>query len=146
MSPQSGRLPTPTPRLVKSYIQRFDREEDGVERARSKLSRLFPKNTVLEDVLLKVVTLNGLYHTGIFATHDVAKHILRLKIDLLLKEGQSKAIDRIARVRLGQNTRYNYSFATKYCSWHKQEAYPIYDSRVDEILWSYRNHLGFAHF
>ena|SRR2546422_9603530 len=149
MSPRTVRLPTPTPHRVESYIRRFDKEEDGVERALSKLFRLFPENTVLEDVLLKVVTLNGLYHTGIFATHDVAKHILRLKIDPLLKEGQSKAIDRIARVRLGKNTRHNfsfYSFATKYCSWHNQGAYPIYDSRVNAILWRYRKQDQFAEF
>jgi hypothetical protein len=55
----SVRLPKPTPALVRSYIRRFDKEEDGVERTLTKLFRLFPKNTTLEDVLLKVAMLNA---------------------------------------------------------------------------------------
>jgi hypothetical protein len=140
------RLPKPTPARVMSYIQRFDKEEDGVERTLTKLFRLCPKNTVLEDVLFKVVMLNALYHTSIFSPHGVAKHILWLKIDAQLQAGQSQAVDLIASVRLGKRERYNYSFATKYCSWHNREAYPIYDKRVDAILWGYKKQDHFAAF
>jgi hypothetical protein len=142
----SVRLPKPTPARVKSYIQRFDRAEAVTEGALSKLFRRFPTNTVLEDVLVKVVMVNALYHTSIFSTHDVAKHILRLKIDAQLQAGQSEAVDRIASMRFGKRERYNYSFATKYCSWHNREAYPIYDKRVDDILWGYRKQDQFAAF
>jgi len=139
-------LRKPIPALIQSYIRRFDKEGGAVERALSKLFRLFPKNTALEDVLLKVVTVNSLYRTNIFATDQVAEHILGLNIDPLLKKGQSDAVDLIACVQLGNRERYNYSFATKYCSWHNQGAYPIYDRRVDAILWGYRNQDQFAEF
>jgi hypothetical protein len=139
-------LPKPTPARVVSYIQRFDKEEGGIERTLTKLFRRCPKNTTLEDVLLKVVILNALYHTSIFSAHEVAKHILRLKIDAWLQAGQSEAVDLIARVQLGKKERYNYSFATKYCSWHNREAYPIYDKHVDAILWGYRKQDQFAEF
>jgi hypothetical protein len=129
-------------------MRRFDREEAVTECALSKLFRLFPKNTVLEEVLLKVVALNGLYRTRILANNieAVVKHILKRTTDAQLQAGQSEAVDLIASVRLGKQERYNYSFATKYCSWHNQQAYPIYDKRVDEILWGYRKQDQFAEF
>jgi hypothetical protein len=133
----SVQLPKPTPALVRSYIRRFDKEEDNVERTLAKLFCLFPKNTVLEDVLLKVVTLNGLYRTRILANdiEAVAQHILQLNIDPLLQAGQNEAVECIAEP---VNERSNYSFATKYCSWHNQKAFPIYDGYVEKILWGYR--------
>jgi hypothetical protein len=144
----SVRLPKPTPALVRSYIRRFDKEEDSVELTLAKLFSLFPKNMVLEDVLLKVVALNSLYRTRILANdiEAVAKHILKLQVDAGLQAGRSEAVDLIASVQLGKRERYNYSFATKYCSWHNREAYPIYDKRVNEILWGYKKQDQFAAF
>jgi hypothetical protein len=55
-------------------------------------------------------------------------------------------VDRIAKVtiRSSGKVRYNYSFATKYCSWHNPEAYPIWDSRVDRYLWTLQKQEHFA--
>lgn len=131
-------LPHPTEDLVQSYIQQFDQTQTVVERSLTNLFRLFPENTALEDVLLKVVVLNDLYRTAIWATYQVAEHIVSLNIDPILWEGQSGAVDMIARVRLGDKTRNNYSFATKYCAWHNPSVYPIYDGFVDQMLWAYR--------
>ena len=33
-----------------------------------------------------------------------------------------------------KNTNYTYSFATKYCNWHKKDLYPIFDSVVKRVL------------
>lgn len=38
-------------------------------------------NTFMEDVLVKVSTLNDFYRTNIFAAYKVAKHIISLDID-----------------------------------------------------------------
>ena len=39
-----------------------------------------------------------------------------------------------------------YSFASKYCSHHNPEAFPIYDSYVDEVLRYFRDVDGFTTF
>ena len=39
----------------------------------------------------------------------------------------------------GPKKKYFYSFATKYCSHHKPDMYPIYDSYVDKMLRHFRN-------
>jgi len=139
-------LPVPTEDLIKSYIDQFDQSEDVAERALSKLFGLFPANTALDVVLLKVVTLNALYSTNIFATLKVAAHIVHLDIDPLLKTGQPEVVHQIAKVQLGSKIRNNYSFATKYCSRHNPAEYPIFDSFVEEMLWGYRKQDNFSSF
>lgn len=139
-------LPAPTPDLVQSYVRRYDAAQGPVDRALAKLFGLFPENTRLEDVLLKVVALNDLYRTGILATYQVAEHIVQLDIDPPIWAGAEEAVARIAHVRLGGKVRNNYSFATKYCSWHKPDDYPIYDSFVDQMLWGYRKQDAFTAF
>ena len=142
----SGKLPLPTPGFVASYISKFDSSQVAVERALSKLFTLFPNNDNLEDVLLKVVALNDLYRTGILATTQVAEHIFHLNIDPAIRAGQPQAVQMIARVSLSKGPRNNYSFATKYCSWHNSADYPIYDSFVDQMLWGYKKQDNFNNF
>ena len=49
-------------------------------------------------------------------------------------------------VDFGGKRRCNYSFATKYCSWHRPGFYPIYDSRVDYVLRVYARQKSFSKF
>jgi hypothetical protein len=68
---------------------------------------------------------------------DVARHVLRIgeEVDSALVTGLPEIVDRIAEIDVcGKGRRRYFSFATKYCSWHKPESYPIYDSRVDRCL------------
>jgi len=106
-------LPVPTEDVVKAYINQFDQSQTPVERALSKLFGLFPANTVLDEVLLKVVALNTLYVTGILATYKVAEHIVSLDVDPLLNARRPEVVHQIAKVPLGDKIRNNYSFATK---------------------------------
>ncbi|HLY28770.1 MAG TPA: hypothetical protein VKQ72_20665 [Aggregatilineales bacterium] len=146
MNQRTPQLPVPTEELVQSYIQQFNQSEDVVEQALSKLFGLFRTNTVHDEVLLKVVALNALYGTGILATRKVAEHIVSLKIDPGLGAGQTEVVHRIARIEIAGKNRNNYSFATKYCSWHNPIHYPIFDSFVEEMLWGYRKRDGFSSF
>lgn len=141
-------LPHPTIGDVNARIEQYDREHKTVQQALAKLFGLYRDNSELENVLLKVVTLNSLYATNIYATYQVAEHIHQLNIDgqldQLLKDGRPDAVTKIARVQLGEKEFNFYSFATKYCSWHSPEAYPIYDSYVEWLLWKYRKQHEFA--
>lgn len=89
-----------------------------------------------------MVALNALYSTMIRAyseitptVYDVARHIVARSIDAALEDGDEELVERIATVTVGSKNQRNYSFATKYCNWHKQELFPIYDSYVDVCLW-----------
>ncbi len=69
----------PTLDFVQSYISRFDQESVGItNKAITRLIRAFPNNHDLEDALLKVVTINSLYATNIYAVVDVAERIWEL--------------------------------------------------------------------
>ena len=134
--------------LVQLYISRFDSDEGLVhaDLAIKKLLAQFSRNTDLDEVWLKVVAVNQLYNTNIMATYNVAKHIQNLGVDSLLHQGDSSAVDIIAKVQIGSKVWRFYSFATKYCSFHAPDHYPIYDQYVDRLLNAYRRRNKFAMF
>ena len=141
-------LKRPTPKLVQDYTNKFDNDSEivAVENALSELFRRYPSNQSLPEILIKVATLNSLYGTNIYATVKVANHILSRNIDAKLQQKSLELIDEIALVAIGNKTRRNYSFATKYCHWHQPEEYLIYDSYVEQVLWSYQNQDNFMIF
>ena len=106
------------------------------ERALNKLFlELLPGNSEITDILLKASCLNDFYSTRIFAIYPVAKRILSIKdLDKRLKIGDIKLVRELGNVKIGDNKRYFYSFATKYCSHHNPISFPIYDSYVEKIL------------
>lgn len=111
-----------------------------------KLFKLLPYNIDLEDVLLKLSVINDLYSTNIFATFKMAKHIRDLNIDKDLASGSEELVSRIANFKNRGKTRRFFSFATKYCSWHKADDYPISDTFVERLIIGYRNRDHFAQF
>jgi hypothetical protein len=141
-------LKTPSPDVVRQYIDLFDADPSSgaSDRALARLFALLPDNTSLDEVLLKVATLNSLYNTNIFSVVAVAQHIVSLGIDARIAEGSPEIVEEVAVVKLGARRRRNYSFATKYCSWHAPRHYPIYDSLVDRLLWTYKQTAGFRDF
>jgi hypothetical protein len=129
----------PNPSSVRDACERFDKDAVG-ERALGELFRQYPTNDDEAHVLLKVVALNRLYSTNILAVWDVARVIYehRQEVDGALKADppSPEAVDQIAYVTIlaTGKQRKNWSFATKYCSWHRPESYPIWDSRVARYL------------
>jgi hypothetical protein len=139
-------LPTPTIRLVLAASDQFNRDLAIPESALRQLLEQFPKNTDNSHVLLKVVALDRLYATNIFDVWTVSSHITELKIDQRLANGAPGLVDLIANAPVAIKPRKNYSFATKYCSWHNPAAYPIYDKNVSDSLLAYNAQDPFSTF
>jgi hypothetical protein len=139
-------LPEPKIEFVRTKIEKFNRDNEDVEHGLKQLIDAFPKNSDLGHVLVKVAAINVLYRTLIFGVFEVAKMIKDAAIDPLLESGDPRVVEKITKVTYTGKTRSNYSFATKYCSWHRAEMYPIFDSRVDFCLRSYRAMHPFAKF
>jgi hypothetical protein len=148
MGAMSILLETPSTESVRAACERFDRENALAEQTLAELFQQYPRNDDLRHVLLKVVCVNALYNTCIFTLEAVARHIHDHagEIDALLQEASPSVIDVIAKMNV-QGKKYNfYSFATKYCSWHNPDAYPIYDAHVDQYLWKAQQRQPFAGF
>ena len=142
-------LERPSAEIVDYYIAQFYEGEKSstFDKALKLLFEQFPNNNQFEFVLLKVTTLNTLYATGILGIYEVAQRIFQLSIDQRLSQGDLSLVEDLAHVEYRNgHTRRNYSFATKYCSWHNPIAFPIYDSYVDYILWQYQKRFRFANF
>lgn len=144
---------SPSTELISRYIKKFNNDERyyPADQAIIKLFNAFPENKNLEDILLKISVINDLYSTNIYATFIMAKHIKQLKIDEELRKGDPNLVKEIATghdIRTNKNNKEIkfYSFATKYCNWHNQDQYAIYDSFVEKILLAYRHKDNFSDF
>lgn len=137
-------LPVPTPDLVRERVRGFDQQGQVTEAALSKLLATFPANRDVPEVLLKVIAINRIYSTSIFAVQPVAEMIVAQEgVDELLAAGDPLAVEQIRRVAFTdsagvQQDRSIYSFATKYCALHNPAAYAIYDGLVATELWEYQ--------
>lgn len=139
-------IPDPSPDEINKYLQKWDRN-DEYKRPEEALVKLFqktyPKNNDIDNVLIKMYALNNAYSAGVLSNHfvSIAKHIVEIKIDSGLRNGQLEVVERI------RNTKRNYySFATKYCSFHNPEAFPMFDLRIVRALTFFRRQSCFETF
>lgn len=134
--------------IVAKYLEKWSSYRNGKmedqEKALQKLFELFPDNSSLEGVLLKASCLNSFYSTNIKDIHAVGKVIFDLQIDSRLNSNDLSLVDDIAEnTKLKcESGRREFSFASKYCSFHKPESYPIYDSRNKALLNYYSDELS----
>ena len=97
----------------------------------------YPNNTTLAEVILKVNLLNAFYSTGILDVVTVATHITNLNnVDARIQSGDATVVHDIANVsHKSKNKNVNhFSFATKYCSFHQPQKFPIFDSFIAECF------------
>ena len=142
-------IPKPCVEELEKYLAKWEQLENYhlQENALNKLfHQLCPENDKIEDVLLKCATLNDFYSTNIFSIYPVAEHIVKLEIDSRLCSGDVNLVKDIQRIIIGGKERNFYSFATKYCSHHNSEDFPIYDSYVEQILVHFQKEHYFSSF
>jgi hypothetical protein len=135
---RTTKIPKPSIKEVNKYLKLWD-SLANYRLQEASLNKLFqktyPTNNDIQDVLIKVSSLNDFYSTNIFDPFTISKHIVSLNIDEKLKNDDLSLVDQIASVKMNNGKkRYFYSFATKYCSHHKQTIYPIYDYHVEKML------------
>lgn len=135
-------IPQPTPDEVDRYLNLWD-ELDNYVQQESSLHKLFtktyPHNTDMDDILIKVCSLNDFYSTNIYSPFTVARHILRMGIDPYIQSGDLPIVNELARVTVSGGKMISfYSFASKYFSHHRPDVYPIYDYYVERVLLHFR--------
>jgi len=134
--PNTVSVPTPTPDLVREYIEKWKADRNFVlaDACIRDLFSLYPLNTDIRHILVKISVINQLFNTNIFAPIPVAKHIVGLNVDQLFKSESLFVVDKIAEVSIGEKNRSFYSFATKYAHYHVPNIYAIYDSYVARVI------------
>lgn len=126
----------PSETELKSYLKRWNTLQDYVEHEKAlhmifREDPRFAPNTDIRFVIIKCSALNDFYATNIYKIAPVARKIVAIKdFDIRLGKGDNRLVDEIADV----DRRRNYSFATKYCSHHRPDLYPIYDRYVANVL------------
>lgn len=135
-------IPTPSRAEVESYLLKWDLLENytSQEKALNKLFHdVYPMNKNLDDILIKVASLNDFYSTNILSPYLMAKHIHELNIDDRLYAHDESLVHDIAKLQVKPDkVIHMYSFATKYCSHHQGDFYAINDYYVEEVLKYFR--------
>ena len=139
--PKNLQIPKPCQKELKKWLNTWKNMPNyrNQENALNKLfHKTYPKNTDIEEILVKVATLNDFYSTHILNIFKVAEHIKDIKdLDDRLEKGDKKLVNEIAKVGLvnknGKKIIF-YSFATKFCSHHNDKDFAIYDRYVEKIL------------
>jgi len=138
----SVNIPKPSNDEVEKYLDNWKKLTNYVDQENSvkKVFSLYPNNNDINEILIKVAVLNDFYSTNIYKTYEVAKYIFALKIDDRLKNNDLNLVKDIASITFDDKTsKYYYSFATKYCSHHKPDIYPICDGFVRKVLMYFKN-------
>ncbi len=144
----------PTADIIKEYLDTWE-TLDKYKKQEDALNKLFrdlcPENQCLDDILLKVAVLNTFYSTNVFNIARLAEHIQTLEVDERLRQGDITLVTDISKGHGIKNTSNGkeicfYSFATKYCSHHQPDIFPIFDNYVGDLLVYYSNLDGFANF
>lgn len=140
---------TPSRQKVIEYIDKWNNLNDYVDQEKA-LDKLFlslcKSNNNIEDILIKCSALNDFYSTNIFKVHNVAQHYLLQNIDERLSKGDLSLVSDLANISINGKPYYFYSFASKYCSHHRPDIYPIYDSYVHKLLKYFRDRDHFSKF
>lgn len=130
---------------IEEMVRTFDAEHKHEEEALSLIFTTFKDNKVYEIVLLKVITLNQLYSTRI-RDKDVKILVERILVqedlDKLIEEGNIQAVTRIGKKQDALNN--VFVFASKYCSFHNANSFPIYDSKSRIALFALNQEYGFS--
>ncbi len=142
-------LKKPDRKEVNTYLEIRKNLENYVNQENS-LKKLFqetyPFNKDINEILIKVSSLNDFYSTNIFNVFAVANHILNLSIDERLNKNDATLVNDIAKNKIDGKEKNFYSFATKYCSHHNPTEFPIYDSYVEKVLMYFNRKDKFAKF
>lgn len=138
------RIELPDEKTVGTWLDAWENNYQ-YRQQESALNKLFfelaPENKNIEDILIKVCTLNVFYSTYIYGVVDVAQKILEMNIDARLNSGERDIalVDELNEGICKATGKHNLPFASKYCSHHKPELYPIYDSYVKKMLHYYED-------
>jgi hypothetical protein len=138
-------LPEPGVR-IDSEIAAFNKENKLEEQALTRLLEAFPRNREASHTLLKVIAINRLYSARVRDKDTVAlaEHIAsRDDLDDLLDRGSPATVPFICDAPTSLQY---FSFATKFCSWHNQAAYSMWDGNVDGALWAYKQQHKFTEY
>ena len=140
-----AKIPKPTQKELEKWLDNWEKMENyrNQEKALNKLfHETYPKNNDINEILIKVATLNDFYSTHILNIFKVAEHIKNIEnLDDRLQKGDEKLVKEIAKVGLkkkGGKKIIFYSFATKFCSHHNDKDFAIYDRYVEKILMHFK--------
>lgn len=116
---------------LKKYIDIFTSEEMYfVNDTRNiELFKKYPLNTNADDIRVKLSAINDLDISQNDLMEDAIKHILNLKFDARLKQGDLSVVEELARIPSNGKIFHLLHFASVFCNFHRPDTFPIYSEQ-----------------
>lgn len=116
---------------LKKYLAIFvDQEMYFVSDLRNlELFEKSPLNTNADDIRTKISAINDDEIRKQTLMEDMTTHILNLRIDNRLKQGDLTLVGDIANITAHGKAYQVLHFASVYCNYHKPDVYPIYSEQ-----------------
>jgi hypothetical protein len=116
---------------LKKYLAVFaDQEMYFVSDLRNlELFEQTPSNTTADDIRMKISAINDDEIRKLTLMEHMVSHILNLKIDDRLKQGDLTLVEDLAKVPSQGKSYHMLHFASVYCNFHKPDIYPIYSEQ-----------------
>lgn len=148
-----------TPELVGEYIRQFEAEQGVREKALHTICEQYRDATEEHIILTKVILINQIYSTRlnnnlpVVNSEELGKKPITIDVYTLSQKLASisstlielfrndsapwEAVKLINDLLPSEEYRRVTSFASKYCSWHNPDKYPVYDTIAKEFLYRY---------
>jgi len=129
-------------RFLEYWQKKFEEINSVVigDRCMERIFRNCPSHCRIDDVLIKVISIDKFYRAIVYDHFKMAQHIGSLKnLKSMILNGEEEAVE-VIRLGHGIVKRKTgkeidlYSFASKYCHWSNPKRYPMYDQYVEKAL------------
>lgn len=126
----------PLEEIIHPYFDKFKGLEGYFVEDDSALRffRTHSANIEAQDILLKIGEVRDKDLIKDEAQDVMVAHILSLQIDPLLEQANAQLVNDIASVNFNGQEKNYYAFASRYCNYHDQDSYPIYDQLMVTVL------------
>lgn len=116
---------------LKKYIDIFTSEEMYfVNDTRNiGLFKKYPLNTNADDIRIKLSAINDFDIGQNGLMEDTVTHIINLKIDARIKQGDLSVVEDLAHIASTGKIFHLLHFASVFCNFHRPETFPVYSEQ-----------------
>lgn len=123
--------------IIQPFLNDFSQEEGYFDDDKKRIMyfKNNPLNENSEEIVIKISTMeHNEIDQLINSRRIMGDHIASLSIDAALQQGSPDVVSSIAHLEVRHKPYFFYSFATRYCNWHRMDAYPVYDLAMHKVL------------
>ncbi len=126
--------------ILKKYLDIFSNQEMYFVNDLKNLEvfKKYSLNINADDIRIKLSSINDTDITTHTLLEQMITHIINLKIDERIKQGDLSLVEDLANINANGKSYYLLHFASVYCNFHRPDTFPVYS---EQHLDFYKNYI-----